>query len=332
MSKKKSPLRLTWGTDPELMLYNEKTCKIVNAIPVFKHGKNNPLDLGDGFKAYTDNVLVEFQTPPAEDKTAFIANLLNAFGRISGALESGYSLRAKAANWYDYTELGQKPNEGDAEIPDAWQIGCTANFDGYTGKPNDIKAFDDNWRTGSFHLHIGNADWKSGKDNRLMTHDSKIEAVRLLDIFVGCAAIIICCDTSSRHRRKYYGKAGEFRPTPYGIEYRVLENYYLRQPTMVDLMIDLASHAMFHVSEDTGQDVLKLVDASDVRTAINEDNMTVARKVLDRAKLSGSLVKRITDAQRAYGISENPFEGWGLVAVHSAAASDPVWPEGSYEY
>ena len=191
MSKKKSPLNLTWGTDPELMLYSKKLAKIVNAIPIFQHPKDNPLDLGDGFKAYTDNVLIEFQTPPVDNKTAFVANLLSAFARVKDAIGADYSLRAKAAQWYDYTELGEKPKGDATEIPPAWQIGCTANFDGYSGKPNDVIAFDDNHRTGSFHIHIGNADWKSGKDKRLMTPDSKLEAVRLLDIFVGCAGIIL---------------------------------------------------------------------------------------------------------------------------------------------
>jgi len=197
---------------------------------VLKHDKHNPKDFGDGIKVYSDNVLLELQFPPQDSMGGFMEIMMRALSLAQEFLGEDYTMIAKAAHMFDVIEVGLRPKDNEPIMPPAWSIGCTPNFDAYKGEMNKMGPFVSGERTGSFHIHIGNAEWKAGKDERLMTRESKHLAVKLMDIFVGCAAVIICGDSSSKDRRKMYGKAGEFRPTPYGIEYRVLENYYLHRP------------------------------------------------------------------------------------------------------
>ena len=51
-----------------------------------------------------------------------------------------------------------------------------------------------------------------------------------LDYYLGLPSLLFDPDTS---RRKMYGKAGAFRPKPYGMEYRVLSNAWLKSPELI---------------------------------------------------------------------------------------------------
>lgn len=310
MSKKK-PLCPTWGLDPEFHIFDNTKKRIVNAIPVIGHDKYDPLDLGDGFKLYSDNVLAELSLPIATNKRGVMANIMTALNRAQKSLGPRYNLVARAAVIYDPEELGPKPAKDEVVIPPAWSIGCTPNFNGYTGKANENAPFEDNMRTGSFHIHIGNPDYKEGTDDRLLTVESKHIAVRLMDTFVGCAAVIVSGDPSAKERRKLYGRAGEFRPTPYGIEYRVLENFFLRSPDLTELIFDLAAYAMWTLDEENHEDVFKKCPAKEVQKAINEEDLDLAKKLLYASPLSGDMCHRISESQ-LLGISTDPIRGWSL--------------------
>jgi hypothetical protein len=56
--------------------------------------------------------------------------------------------------------------------------------------------------------------------------------VRELDYYLGLPSLK--WDTDGR-RRKLYGKAGAFRPKPYGLEYRVLSNKWLSDEKLIGL-------------------------------------------------------------------------------------------------
>ncbi len=56
------------------------------------------------------------------------------------------------------------------------------------------------------------------------------QLVKQLDYFLGIPSLLLDKDEERRH---LYGKAGAFRPKPYGVEYRVLSNFWLKSPELM---------------------------------------------------------------------------------------------------
>lgn len=236
------------------------------------------MDLGDGIKAYADNVLVEASFPPCESKEQIVTMLGNVLGRIQERLDKlgNFKLVPQAAHIYDKDQLTDKT---------AWECGCTPNFDAYGECMNPSPEFSSGLRSGSFHIHLGN--------KTLTDFDIRHQAIRLLDIFVGVPSIVFDKDKSSGARRALYGKAGEFRPTPYGLEYRVLGNFALRSPKMTNLVFDLVNYAMGHVEIGNCKDVISRFDSKMIQRAINDGDKKLASAIVRKSGLPSNLVTAI---------------------------------------
>lgn len=304
---KKPTLNLTFGSDPELMLFDLSEKKIVSSLRVLKRTKDDPIVLGNGIKMYADNVLVETSFPPLSMMEDFISYFRNIFTRMQESLGAQYRLLPQASHVYDEAELKDKIKQRDGTEISAWDIGCNPNFDVYKKQINEPLPFKDGLRTGSFHLHIGNKSWKTNPDGKLMRMPSKEQAIKIMDIFVGCASILFDKDPTSPARRQYYGKAGEFRPTDYGCEYRCLSNWALRSPITTQLVFDLTKHAMSHIADDTVQDVLDAIGDELVQDAINNNKPDLATTILKKASLPSQLFARILKES-----TPNFYKAWGL--------------------
>ena len=284
-------MQFTIGSDPELMLINRKSGKIVSSLP-FLPDKYNPVELKNGIRVYSDNILVEASFPPVETKEAFIGIFRDTFAQTKKHLGDEFGLIPLASYVYDDSELKDDK---------AWEIGCTANFNSYTESMNPTASFVNGLRTGSAHIHIGN--------KKLCDFDMRHKAIRLLDIFVGCASVIFDKEKeASKARRKYYGAAGEFRPTKYGLEYRVLSPFVLRSPELVDLAYDLINYTMSIIENDETDNVLSLVNPKKVQDAINQCSVSAARKILVAAKIPKELICRI---EKEYE-TDNFEKNWGI--------------------
>ena len=69
---------VTVGADPELFLVNTKTNKVISSIGIIPGLKGEPYhseDMPEGFGLEIDNILAEFNIPPATTKEAFINNI-----------------------------------------------------------------------------------------------------------------------------------------------------------------------------------------------------------------------------------------------------------------
>ena len=179
---------ITYGSDPEFHLWDNQKKRIVSAIPVVKTDKNRPVHLGGGIHAYADNVLIETSFPPADNKKQFIGRFRAAFDKMQNFIGDRYRLLPKAAHKYHKDEL---------KDPKSWEIGCSPNFDAYKCSMNNPLPFQDGLRTGSCHFHIGHKS--------LIDFSTRIDTIKLLDIFLGCASVIFDTDKTSKARRKYYG-------------------------------------------------------------------------------------------------------------------------------
>jgi Phage phiEco32-like COOH.NH2 ligase-type 2 len=261
----------TIGSDPEFMVFDLSKKKIVSSLPLLPD-KEHPIDLGEGILVYADNILAEAKFPPARTKAEFIGSFRNAFQRLERHLGNNFNIAPVTYHVYDEVELSDKKS---------WEIGCTPSYNGYTERENPIIKFKDGTRTGSAHIHIGN--------QKLCNFDVRHQAVRLLDIFLGVASVIFEKDGEpSRTRRRYYGSAGEYRPTSYGLEYRVLSPYVLRNPELIRLVYDLVDFTMSIIEGgDEIQSTLDLVDPKAIQYAINEADLPLARRIF--SEVAGSV-------------------------------------------
>lgn len=295
-------MKLTLGSDPEMHIFDNEKQKIVSSIPILKRDKHNPIQLAGGVKLYADNVLAEIAHPPVCSPDEGVSLFRTIFKSVREFLGSRYSLLAQAAHVYDKDELGlpTKDAAGEETNP-AWATGCNPNNDAYIERQNPRVDFRDGLRTGSFHIHVGH--------DKLVTMQDKAEAAKLLDIYVGCPSVIFDRDPTASSRRRYYGRAGEFRDTPYGVEYRTLGNYPLRTPEMTKLVFDLVCHACTHIEAGTVKDVLSIKNIQQsAQLAINGGDASIAKKVIDRSHTPASLIMRINQAYEVPSFEK----AWGL--------------------
>jgi hypothetical protein len=290
-------MELSWGYDPEQHLFDNEVGKIVSSILVLRQDKLDKIELGDGFSMYSDNMLTECASPPCRSTSDATCQLRTVFLRMQERLGSRYELVPQASHVYTQDQLVKvenpnvtNPETGKPHVMDPFAFGCDPNFDAYTERERKVKSPSDGLRTGSFHIHIG--DRNIGNDPLSPLHGmrNKTNAIKMMDIFVGCASIIMDKDPTSPTRRQLYGRAGEFRPTDYGIEYRVLGNWFLRSPETVQTILDVAEHAMSVVWSGHAMDYLSTIHPLIVQHAINSNKPDVARMVLRKASIPSRLL------------------------------------------
>lgn len=307
---KLKPLSLSYGSDPELMVVDtHQGGKIVSAITVLNGAtKDNPVDLGDGIKAYADGVLLEAALPPVTAESGrIVTHLKDVFTRIQAHLGDRYRLLPQASHIYDDSELLKADG---SKIEAAWEIGCTPWIDVYASQVVVPDPFTDGMRSSSSHCHWGRTDFQDAPDQRLLSIDSKEEATKLMDAVIGCSHVLLSTDATALRRRLKYGKAGTMRMQSYGGEYRPLESHAFSSPLMAQLIWDLMAHALSFIDQGTGADLLKLVSAADVQTAINTCDKVLARKVVDQIQLPADLMRRVTRVT----YKDVPFaKAWSLV-------------------
>ena len=96
-------------------------------------------------------------------------------------------------------------------------------------------------------------------------------------MYLGVPSVLKDDDTK---RRSLYGKAGCFRLTPYGLEYRVLSSYFLSNKITLSWVWNGICKAIKAYNED-----YTLADPELVQRAINESDKELAEKLVKKYKL-----------------------------------------------
>ncbi len=292
---------MTIGSDPEFMLA-DRTGKVVSAIPVIPVNKYQPLDLGDGFKVYHDNALLETNVPPASSKAQFIANIRDTYLHINKVV-GGHQILALPSGFFTPEECRH---------PDAMEAGCSPEFCAYTIEQCFPPDLFDTFRSAGGHIHIGRDDFKDiddeecSDDEFLIGRNAKLKMIKAMDIFVGCPLVLLDNSECSKARKRLYGKAGRFRPTAYGVEYRTPSNFWLGSPKMAGLIFDLTSAAWEAVLNKTIKIGKKTSKAFD---AINNDDEATAES-LCRAYLPADLCEQISTLRG--NVTANINGEWGF--------------------
>ena len=119
------------------------------------------------------------------------------------------------------------------------------------------------------HIHIGFAN----PDDNMA-----IDLVRYMDLYLGVPSVIMDSDLL---RKKVYGTAGRFRITSYGVEYRVLSNFWLASEELMRWAFSQTQEAIkaynrnLNIEESQGL----------ILNCINNSNTLLAEQLIKQFKL-----------------------------------------------
>jgi len=265
---------MSCGADPEFFLKNEKN-EIVSAKEVLKDKENL---FGEGGKdaiksnwanLIPDGILAEINI----DDTKCRANLGNGFSEAFNGIKNILEEK-KLKICFDGVVLIKKPIF-DKMNSESKEFGCVPSYNVYTKGISNIPVNSETYRYRSAggHLHLGLnisdfKNWELYKD----------QIVMMLDYIVGNTFVLLDQNKKQKKRREVYGRAGEYRLKPYGIEYRTLSNYWLRDYKLMSLAFNLANLAVSLVENGVDRRLFEEVSVEHVKTAINNNNVELAKK------------------------------------------------------
>lgn len=257
---------ITIGADPELFIINEKTKKVVSAVGKIPGEKGNPYvgdDMPTGFGLETDNILAEFNIPPVTDEVSFVNNIeymKQYIDKFVKNIDPNYGILCAASKTVDKSQL---------QSSQAQLFGCDVDYNAYTEAPNPKpEGSKTTLRSAGFHIHIG-------YDNPNI--DTSVLLVKYLDMYLGVPSVIYDKD---KRRRSLYGKAGCFRLTSYGVEYRVLSSAMMKDVDTLRFVWTQTEKAIRAISVNA-----QLADSCYVVKAINESDSVLAQRIIDAYRI-----------------------------------------------
>lgn len=213
--------RILIGTDPEIFLRSKTTGKLVSAANRFPGTKDEPFPLHRG-ALQVDGHALEFNTEPVASDNEFVDVVNYVLNQVKGFVEvtdPDLELVFEPVAHFDADYFRDLP-------PFSKILGCTPDFSAVTGEQLHAPDIGEvPLRTGSGHIHIG---WTKDRDpfDPENFKQSFTIANRVTPYLLRAAK---AWETpESEERRKYYGGNGAFRPKPYGVELRALDNLWLK--------------------------------------------------------------------------------------------------------
>ena len=205
----------TFGADPEMFITNADG-QHVSAEGLIPGTKAEPFKV-EGGAVQVDGMAAEFNIDPVDNFEAFNANIVGVMKQLKSMLPTGYGLSI-------IPSVDFSPEVFDAAPECAKELGCTPDLNAWEGDLNPPPDPTANPRTrcAGGHIHIG---WTENADMSDAQHFMNgCDLVKQLDWYLGAWSVSQDKDTI---RRSLYGKAGACRIKPYGVEYRVLSNFWL---------------------------------------------------------------------------------------------------------
>ncbi len=252
-------MNITIGCDPEGFL--SRNGELVSAHGLFPGDKANPHAVSGG-AVQVDGMAFEFNINPASDEGQFVHSIAEVLGNLQLMIPDCKLLLEPVAEFgSDY--INSQPDE-------ARELGCEPDYNAWTSTVNRTPDMDLPFRTASGHVHIG---WTEGQDIEDEEHRGFAEAVvRQLDFFLGLPSLSFDNDTK---RRSMYGAAGAYRCKPYGVEYRVLSNAWVKDANLQRWVFRTVNKAIERLMAGD-----RLYDRYDIREIINTSDVEAANAII----------------------------------------------------
>lgn len=226
----RSPILI--GADPEFFL--KRNGHFVSGHQYNCGSKGRPLQTTHGF-IQNDGLAVECNVIPSKSRKEFINNVNGVVNDLELHLQ-----RMDPRLVLVKDPVGYFTPRYMASLPAAArQLGCDPDFDPYIKHAFPRPDGKNHFRTAAGHIHIG---WCNDVNPQNTEHFNLCcDVARQLDYYVGLATLLWDKDTV---RRNLYGKPGAFRPTSYGLEYRVPSNVWTRTNQLIGIVYDLTRNAI----------------------------------------------------------------------------------------
>lgn len=250
------------GADPEVFV--RKNGELAAAIGSIGGEKGKPVLYGNT-ELQEDNVLLEFTTRPAATSGDFQYYITQAKSDMDKACKAlGMQYVIESSNEYTREAL-------EKYGPKALEFGCDPDVNAYTGTDNPSPDNNTLLRTAGGHVHLG--------INQPLDPADKGVVARACDLFLGVPSVLMDPDV---RRRELYGKAGAYRSKSYGIEYRSLSNFWIRNRQLVAWVYRQSDRA---VQASSFFDVVAGADAPLIIDCINRSDREIARHLCNKYNL-----------------------------------------------
>lgn len=204
------------GADPEVFVVDDHGV-FVNGHGLIPGSKDQPFLVHKG-AVQVDGMALEFNIDPAATRQEFLDNM------AAVQIELNNMIGPKGLRIVNRSVMHIEPNYFRRQPRASKRMGCDPDFDAWNQCVNDPPPSRRPMRTAAGHVHIG---WGSDFDVFDPAHmEECARRVRHLDCTVGLWTLE--ADPDSHERRVMYGRAGAFRPKPYGLEYRVPSNFWIQ--------------------------------------------------------------------------------------------------------
>lgn len=257
------------GADPEVFLHNTKNGSLISAIDYIPGDKSDPCpipELGDGFALQVDNVAAEFNVPPVTSYTEMYNNCKKMIDYIESIIPPHLKVALVSSGTF---------TEEECSHPMARLSGCSSDYNAWSLSVNPKADYSvTNVRAAAAHIHIS---YEGNND------DTSLALIRALDLFAGVSSVLLDDD---KDRRKLYGKAGCFRMCKWGIEYRVLGNFWLKDMELTRFVFDAVNKAIDWVNSEKD---FTDEEALNIQTAINSNDKELALELIYKYQLESIL-------------------------------------------
>ena len=248
----------TIGSDPEVFI--EKNGKIISAEGIIGGTKTEPKSISEyGHYIQEDNVMAEFNIPPCNNTEEFIYNI----NFVKDYLTEMLSFNKMKLNYTTSSKFTKK----ELSTPQARMFGCDPSFNVYLKDISPVPSAKSEWRSCGGHLHIGynNPDQETTE-----------QIVYGMDMILGLKSVLIDEDTV---RKQSYGKAGEFRFKEFGVEWRTLSNFWIKNDELINWVYESTSLVIEMINSEIMDDLIEKY-SNQVRDAIDNSNKELAESLL----------------------------------------------------
>jgi hypothetical protein len=258
--------KLLVGADPELFVTREgKPFSAFGLVPGTKYDPH-PVNRGT---IQVDGMALEIGIVPASSLDEFTFSLETVMQELRKAVPDGFVFSKKATAHFSKQHMKEQPEEARA-------LGCDPDFNAYTMKINPPPKADPMVRAAGGHLHAG---FTTNMNPHEPDHFNYCcEFVKQLDYTNGLVGTILDEDDE---RKKQYGKAGSFRPKPYGLEWRVNSNFWLFDKKYQQLMFENMHLAFNRMNE--GEFFTETYGETTAQDIINNNDKASAIDLCERA-------------------------------------------------
>jgi len=116
----------------------------------------------------------------------------------------------------------------------------------------------------------------AGGHVHIETSLNKRHVIQACDLFLGVPSVLM---DDGEMRKQLYGKAGCFRPKPYGVEYRTLSNFWIFKKKYIEWVWRNTGRALKFIETMDPKEMMFL--GNEIRQAINKNDKNLATNLVN---------------------------------------------------